>query len=104
MVSSGNSTASFGGDSTIASDNRRNYDEEEIQASVNQDGGENGDKVFDEEEYMAEVGEMNCYCVPSRVYGLKDFLFRTMAWIILNKEQIIGGYTGRLRFYQKQTV
>lgn len=48
-------------------------------------------KIYDEEEYLAEVGEVNCYCVPSRVYGFKDFMFRTVAWTLLNKEQIIGG-------------
>jgi hypothetical protein len=95
MVSSGNSTASFGGDASTIGSGNKGYDEEEIQANANQDGGENSGKVFDEEEYMAEVGEMNCYCVPSRVYGFKDFLFRTLAWIMLNKEQIIGGFTGR---------
>ena len=94
---SGNSTASFRGDaSTIGSiDKGNNYGEEEIQANVHRDDGDNGDKVFDEEEYMAEVGEMNCYCVPSRVYGFKDFVFRSLAWTMLNKEQILGGFTGK---------
>lgn len=49
---------------------------------------------INEEEYLAEVGELNCYCVPSRVYGLKDFFFRTLAWFLLNKEQLLGGFTG----------
>jgi len=93
MVSSGNSTASFGGDASTIGSGNKGYDEEEIQANANQNDGENTGKVFDEEEYMAEVGEMNCYCVPSRVYGFKDFLFRTLAWIMLNKEQILGGFT-----------
>ena len=50
--------------------------------------------MYNEEEYLAEVGEMNCYCVPTRVYGFKDFLYRTLGWALLNKEQILGGFTG----------
>ena len=50
-----------------------------------------------EEDYMADVGEMNCYCVPTRVYGAKDFMFRTLGWTLLNKEQILGAFTGKNR-------
>ena len=56
--------------------------------------GNDGKEMYNEEEYLAEVGELNCYCVPSRVYGMKDFFFRTLAWFLLNKEQIFGGFTG----------
>ncbi len=52
--------------------------------------------VYDEEEYLAEVGELNCYCVPTRVYGFKDFVLRTVGWTMLNKEQILGAWTGML--------
>lgn len=51
--------------------------------------------MYNEEEYLAEVGEMNCYCVPTRVYGFKDFIYRTLGWVLLNKEQILGGFTGK---------
>jgi SulP family sulfate permease len=63
-----------------------NYEDEEA-------GEETQKDMYNEEEYMAEVGEMNCYCVPSRVYGFKDFLYRTMAWFLLNKEQILTAIT-----------
>jgi hypothetical protein len=49
--------------------------------------------MYNEEEYLAEVGEMNCYCVPTRVYGFKDFMFRSLGWTLLNKEQILGAFT-----------
>jgi len=45
------------------------------------------------EEYLAEVGEMNCYCVPFRVSGCQDFSQRTLAWFTLNKEQLFSGLT-----------
>ena len=60
----------------------------DVQASKDNKG------MYNEEEYLAEVGELNCYCMPSRVYGLKDFFFRTLAWFLLNKEQLLGGFTG----------
>lgn len=72
------------------------YDEEEIMGNrsygddMNKDGKGTG---YNEEEYLAEVGEMNCYCVPTRVYGIKDFGLRTLGWTLLNKEQILGGLT-----------
>lgn len=74
------------------------YDEEVIQAGSQYQDGEddelNKDKeMYDEEQYLAEVGELNCYCVPSRVYGFKDFGFRTLAWLLLNKEQILSAIT-----------
>jgi len=53
-------------------------------------------EMYDEEEYLAEVGELNCYCVPSRVYGCKDFLYRTLAWTLLNKEQIMSAITASI--------
>ncbi len=78
------------------------YDEEEVMADRsyavgdgNQGIGKNGKDMYNEEEYLAEVGELNCYCVPSKVYGFKDFFFRTLAWFLLNKEQILGGFTGK---------
>ena len=46
------------------------------------------------EEYLAEVGDMNCYCVPFYVSGFRDFLTRTKAWTFLNKEQIFSAITG----------
>ncbi len=74
------------------------YDEEQVMADrAYEDDPENQKdekEMYNEEEYLAEVGELNCYCVPSRVYGFKDFFFRTLAWFLLNKEQIIGGFTG----------
>lgn len=74
------------------------YDEEHIMAdrpygSNDQGMQKDGKEMYNEEEYLAEVGELNCYCVPSRVYGFKDFFFRTLAWFLLNKEQILGGFT-----------
>jgi len=45
------------------------------------------------EEYLAEVGDMNCYCVPFYVSGFRDFLSRTKAWTFLNKEQIFSAIT-----------
>jgi len=68
------------------------HDEEQAMGG-NQGMDKEGKDMYNEEEYLAEVGEMNCYCVPSRVYGVKDFLFRTLAWLLLNKEQILGGFT-----------
>ncbi len=75
------------------------YDEEamgdyDAQSAADLKGDARG-IAYNEEEYLAEVGEMNCYCVPSRVHGFKDFLFRTLGWMLLNKEQILGGFTGR---------
>ena len=55
---------------------------------INKDG-----EMYDIEEYLAEVGELNCYCLPSRVYGFKDFGFMTLAWLLLNKEQIFSANT-----------
>jgi hypothetical protein len=81
-----------------STDGPEGYDEEQVMG-----GGYDGDQgdvqkggkeMYNEEEYLAEVGELNCYCVPSRVYGFKDFIFRTLAWFLLNKEQILGGFTG----------
>lgn len=74
------------------------YDEEQVMADRSYTVGDGSpDKsakdMYNEEEYLAEVGELNCYCVPSRVYGFKDFFFRTLAWFLLNKEQILGGFT-----------
>ena len=74
------------------------YDEEQVRTerayNNSSDEPKDGKEMYNEEEYLAEVGELNCYCVPSRVYGFKDFFFRTLAWFLLNKEQIIGGFTG----------
>lgn len=87
--------------STVAGVNTANssdrYDEEQVVGDKSYDngmGGKEGKDIYNEEEYLAEVGELNCYCVPSRVYGAKDFFFRTLAWLLLNKEQILGGFTG----------
>ena len=41
-----------------------------------------------------EIGDMRCYCVPSRVHGLGDFLSRTWSWFLLNKEQILSSVSG----------
>jgi hypothetical protein len=76
------------------------YDEEEVTGEFNDDHisphNKDGKEImYNEEEYLAEVGEMNCYCVPTRVYGFKDFLFRTLGWSLLNKEQILGAFTGK---------
>ena len=75
------------------------YDQKVIQAGGSQyqneeDDGINKDgEMYDTEEYLAEVGELNCYCLPSRVYGFKDFGFRTLAWLLLDKEQIFSAIT-----------
>jgi SulP family sulfate permease len=73
------------------------YDEEEVMANRSynpEDPDSKGDgKMYHEDEYLAEVGELNCFCVPTRVHGFKDFFFRTLAWLLLNKEQILGGLT-----------
>jgi len=74
------------------------YDEEEVVGEFGDDPispqSNNGKEImYNEEEYLAEVGEMNCYCVPTRVYGFKDFMFRTLGWTLLNKEQILGAFT-----------
>ena len=77
--------------------NDASYAEEEVQGerSFEDDPIEDGKQIiYDEEEYLAEVGEMNCYCVPTRVYGFKDFMYRTLGWTLLNKEQILGAFTG----------
>ena len=71
----------------------RSYTVGEAGASPEKEGK---DITYNEDEYLAEVGEMNCYCVPTRVYGFKDFVFRTLGWTILNKEQILGAFTGKL--------
>jgi len=78
------------------------YDEEEVVGEFGDDPispqSNNGKEImYNEEEYLAEVGEMNCYCVPTRVYGFKDFMFRTLGWTLLNKEQILGAFTGKSR-------
>jgi len=77
--------------------NGAQYEEEVIQTgSQYQDDEDDTNKdteMYDEEQYLAEVGELNCYCVPSRVYGFKDFGFRTLAWLLLNKEQILSALT-----------
>lgn len=81
---------------TNRSSSNQGYDEEQVIAERFDDQGSQDDTkdLFNEEDYLAEVGELNCYCVPSRVYGFKDFFFRTLAWFLLNKEQILGGFTG----------
>ena len=82
--------------STVDGGSRANgtgtYDEEMVKPDVQASKDNKG--MYNEEEYLAEVGELNCYCMPSRVYGLKDFFFRTLAWFLLNKEQLLGGFTG----------
>lgn len=58
-----------------------------------------------EDVFMVEVGDINCYCLPVRVYGIKDFMYRTVGWTILNKEQILSAFTGKidfLRFHFKE--
>ena len=80
------------------------YDEEEVMADRSYTVGDSPQKdaqeiVYNEEEYLAEVGEMNCYFVPTRVYGFKDFIFRTLGWTLLNKEQILGAWTGKFLRY-----
>jgi len=84
-------------------DQQSTYDEEEVTVDRSFNGGNDVEKsgqeiVYDDEEYLAEVGELNCYCVPTRVYGFKDFLLRTLGWTLLNKEQLLGAWTGELRF------
>lgn len=73
------------------------YKEEEVSGDDNQlyddDTIEKNPRMDEDEEYLAEVGELNCYCVPTRVYGFTDFLYRTLGWTILNKEQILGAFT-----------
>lgn len=55
---------------------------------------EKNPRIYDDsEDYLAEVGELNCYCVPTRVYGMADFMYRTLGWTVLNKEQILGAFT-----------
>jgi len=65
---------------------------------------ENAAATCNEEEYLAEVGEMNCYCVPTRVYGFKDFMFRSLGWTLLNKEQILGAFTGKNRIIITESI
>lgn len=79
-------------------DQQSTYDEEEVTVDRSFNGGNDVEKsgqeiVYDDEEYLAEVGELNCYCVPTRVYGFKDFLLRTLGWTLLNKEQLLGAWT-----------
>ena len=74
------------------------YDEEEVVADDTQfydnpDEKPVGNSILKEDEYLAEVGDINCYCLPTRVYGVKDFFYRTYGWIVLNKEQILGAFT-----------
>lgn len=77
--------------------NGTSYDEEEVTADrsyiADDPTIQKGNEMYDEEEYLAEVGEMNCYCVPTRVSGMKDFMFRTLGWTLLNKEQILAAFT-----------
>jgi hypothetical protein len=42
-----------------------------------------------------EVGDIRCFCVPSRVHGFGDFVSRTWSWLLLNKEQILSPITGK---------
>jgi hypothetical protein len=42
-----------------------------------------------------EVGDIRCFCVPSRVHGFGDFVSRTWSWLLLNKEQILSPLTGK---------
>ena len=51
-----------------------------------------------EDVFMVEVGDINCYCLPARVYGIKDFMYRTVGWTVLNKEQILTAFTGKIDF------
>jgi hypothetical protein len=81
------------------------YDEEEVTADksyIAEDPTVQKDDMYNEEEYLAEVGEMNCYCVPTRVSGMKDFMFRTLGWTILNKEQILAAFTGEMHAKRTQ--
>ena len=89
------------------------YDEEEViseryndKTSSPRSGNSGSAKeiMYNEEEYLAEVGEMNCYCVPTRVYGFKDFMFRSLGWTLLNKEQILGALTGKNRFIIMKSI
>ena len=85
------------------------FDEEEVTVGRSVDAGEEPRKhgqeiVYDDEEYLAEVGEMNCYCVPTRVYGFKDFFLRTVGWTLLNKEQILGAWTGEFEISAKESM
>ena len=93
--------------STKYGDQDPSYDEEEVTSERYNDNNITSPRsgtsasgkeiMYNEEEYLAEVGEMNCYCVPTRVYGAKDFMFRTLGWTLLNKEQILGAFTGKNR-------
>jgi hypothetical protein len=81
------------------------YDEEEVTADksyIAEDPSVQKDDMYNEEEYLAEVGEMNCYCVPTRVSGMKDFMFSTLGWTILNKEQILAAFTGEMHAKRTQ--
>ena len=47
------------------------------------------------EEYCAEVGDINCFCVPNHpLENLMDYIYTFCGWSVLNLEQILGGFTG----------
>jgi len=48
------------------------------------------------EKQNLEIGDLNCFCSPTRVDGRKDFLNRICLWCYLNKDQFMSALTGRL--------
>jgi len=40
-----------------------------------------------------EIGDLNCFCSPTRVDGRKDFLNRICLWCYLNKDQFMSALT-----------
>jgi|Transcript_23688 hypothetical protein len=44
--------------------------------------------------YDSKPGDINCWCVPTRVRGCGNFFARTVAWTKLNKCELLGSTTG----------
>lgn len=57
--------------------------------------------LIDEErgDSALEIGDIRCYCVPSRVHGFGDMLSRSWSWFLLNKEQILSALSGMIQHY-----
>jgi len=50
-------------------------------------------EVEDMMVHDSKPGDINCWCVPTRVKGCGNFFARTVAWTKLNKCELIGGIT-----------
>jgi hypothetical protein len=42
------------------------------------------------------IGTICCWCKPVRTQSFKDWLYRTIYWTGLNKDQMIGGLVGKI--------